>query len=270
MEDPEHGAVMSTARCTTAPGHVRIGCSGWSYRAWRGRFYPEDLASRRWFQHYASVFDTVELNATFYCLPAVTTVEAWAAQAPPGFCYAMKLGAFGTHRKKLRDPEGWLARHLERARLLGDALGPTLVQLPPRWGRDVARLDEFLDVCPRDLRWAVEVRDPSWLHDEVYDVLRRHGAALCWHDLLPDVPIQPTTDWVYVRLHGAAGPAAPYHGTYGERRLRQWADRARVWRDAGLDVHVYFDNDVDAAAPSDARLLRRLVGDAMAVSPHRV
>lgn len=247
---------------TPVPGQVRIGCSGWSYREWRGRFYPPEMPARRWFEHYASVFDTVELNATFYRLPAASTVEGWARQAPPGFCYAVKLGAFGTHRMKLRDPAGWLARHLERARLLGDALGPTLVQLPPRWHRDVERLDEFLAACPGDLRWAVELRDPSWLHDDVYATLRRHGAALCWHDLLPGVPIDATAGWAYVRLHGPDGPAAPYRGVYGAARLQPWANRIRRWRSEGVDVHVYFDNDVDAAAPGDASLLRTMVSGA--------
>ena len=136
-------------------GVARVGCSGWVYRDWRGTVYPEGLRQRDWFAHYASLFDTVELNSTFYRLPSVDAVERWAHQAPPGFTYSLKLGSFGSHRMKLRDPTSWLPNHVDRARRLGPALGPTLVQLPPRWHRDTDRLDEFLaaattagDPCP--------------------------------------------------------------------------------------------------------------------------
>src|SRR5690606_30533012 len=119
-----------------------------------------------------SLFDTVELNATFYRLPAPETVEKWAAGAGPGFLYAVKLGGYGSHPKKLRDPEQWLPNHLDRVERLGGTLGPTLVQLPPRWKRNVARLDEFLEATAPtrpQMRWAVEVRDPTWVHDDVFD-----------------------------------------------------------------------------------------------------
>ena len=131
---------------TPLRGQARVGCSGWVYRDWRGVVYPARLPQRRWFEHYATLFDTVELNNTFYRLPPPETVDKWREQAPPGFVYAMKLGAFGSHRMKLRDAGSWLPNHLDRAGRLGPALGPTLVQLPPRWRRDVDRLDEFLRV----------------------------------------------------------------------------------------------------------------------------
>jgi uncharacterized protein YecE (DUF72 family) len=121
-----------------------IGCSGWSYSAWRGRFYPEELPARRWFEHYAATFDAVELNNTFYRLPTPTAVEGWHDAAPNGFGF-----------------------------------GPTLVQMPPRWSRNVWRLDEMLSVAPADLEWAVEFRESSWLRDDVFEVLERYGAALC-------------------------------------------------------------------------------------------
>src|SRR5262245_18958641 len=114
---------------------VRIGTSGWMYGDWRGVVYPEQLAQRERFGHYATLFDTVELNATFYRLPSTEAVERWEAMAPPGFLFALKLGSFGSHRMKLRDAASWLPNHVERARLLGDKLGPTVVQLPPRWRR---------------------------------------------------------------------------------------------------------------------------------------
>jgi uncharacterized protein YecE (DUF72 family) len=247
---------------TTTAGRARVGCSGWLYRDWRGVVYPEALPQRRWFEHYTTLFDTVELNTTFYRLPAPETVDRWAEAAPPGFCYAVKLGAFGSHRMKLRDAARWLPNHLDRVERLGDALGPTLVHLPPRWRRDVARLDEFLSVAPKQLRWAVELREPSWLHDDVYATLERHGAALCLHDLLPGLPWLRTTDWTYVRFHGPEATVRKYWGRYGGRRLWRTADRLGEWLDEGVDVAAYFNNDWHGHAVEDARWLReRLTGE---------
>ncbi len=218
--------------------------------------YPPGLPARSWFAHYATRFDTVELNATFYRLPSPETVARWAAQAPPGFCYAVKVGQFATHRRKLRLPETWLGNHLDRVERLGSSLGPNLVQLPPHWHRDPARLEAFLALAPVTMRWAVEVRDPSWLHDDVFAVLERHGAALCVHDLLPGHPWVRTTDWAYVRFHGPAATRAPYAGRYTGRRLWRPAQRLAAWLDEGCDVYAYFNNDIGGAAVADAAWLR--------------
>lgn len=234
---------------------VRIGCSGWVYADWKS-LVDDGEPPRRWFELYARRFGTVEINATFYRLPPESTVERWAEQAPPGFVYSPKVGQFCTHRKKLKDPEQWLDNHIDRVRRLGSHLGPNLVQLPPHWRRDVARLDEFLDAAPDDIRWAVEVRDPSWLHDDVFACLRRHGAALCLHDLFPDHPLLLTTDWTYVRFHGPNAVEEPYQHRYGPRRLAKVADRFVAWRDDGVDVFAYFNNDWDANAWHDAAWLR--------------
>lgn len=247
---------MTMSAVSTALAPVHIGCSGWSYRDWRGRFYPEDIPMSRWFEYYASVFDTVELNATFYRLPEPATVERWAENAPEGFTYALKLGQFGSHRMKLRDAESWLPNHLDRVDRLGRSLGPTLVQLPPRWRRNVERLDEFLSVAPDDLRWAVELRDPSWLSDDVFEVLARHGAALCIHDLLPDHPLVRTTDWTYLRFHGPNALVNPYFGPYTGRRLGRLATVLDQWRAEGTEIYAYFNNDIGAMAPIDALWLR--------------
>jgi uncharacterized protein YecE (DUF72 family) len=242
-------------------GQARVGCSGWVYKDWRGIVYPPELPQRRWFEHYATLFDTVEINNTFYRLPPPTTVEMWAAQAPPGFTYALKLGQFGSHRMKLRDAKSWLPNHLDRAERLGNSLGPTLVQLPPRWKRNSERLDEFLSVAPRVLRWAVELRDPSWLHDEVFEVLHRHGAALCLHDLLPKHPWILTTDWTYARFHGPHALAQKYVGRYGGRRLRTPATHLRGWLEDGCDIYAYFNNDYEGHAVVDAEWLGNHLND---------
>lgn len=234
---------------------ARVGCSGWSYAGWRGLAYPAAAPASTWFAHYAERFDTVELNTTFYRLPTAQAVAKWRSQAPTGFTYAVKVGRFGSHRKKLRDAEHWLVNHLERVAALGSCMGPNLLQLPPRWRRDVGRLDEFLSVAPGGIRWAVELRDPSWLHVDTYRVLERHGAALCIHDLLPDHPFERTADWTYVRFHGPDALHHPYAGAYTARRLRGPARTLAAWRDEGTDVYAYFNNDQGAHAWNDAHWL---------------
>jgi uncharacterized protein YecE (DUF72 family) len=240
----------------TGRGRARVGCSGWQYRDWRGVVYPPELPQRSWLGHYATLFDTVELNTTFYRLPSESAVKGLAASVPPGFVFALKLGAFGSHRMKLRDAASWLPNHMVRVQLLGDAAGPTLVQLPPRWRRNAARLDEFLSAASPTTRWAVEVRERSWLHDEVFDVLRRHRAALCVHDMLPEHPFLLTTDWTYVRFHGPDALVRKYYGAYGYRRLRRWATRLNEVLDSGQDVYCYFNNDWEGHAVTDATWLR--------------
>jgi uncharacterized protein YecE (DUF72 family) len=238
-------------------GRANVGCSGWAYPAWRGRVYPPDASPRRWFELYAERLRTVELNSTFYRLPSPAAVDGWAAQAPPGFVYAVKLGQFGSHRMKLRDAASWLPNHLDRVERLGATLGPTLVQLPPRWRRDTSRLDEFLAVAPKSMRWAVELRDPSWLHDDTFEVLARHGAALCVHDLLDKHPWTRTSDWSYLRFHGPDALEHPYRGRYGGRRLARLAVRIETWLDEGCDVYAYFNNDEQGFAVDDAVWLAR-------------
>ena len=237
-------------------GAARVGCSGWVYKDWRGLFYPEKLPQRRWFEHYSAEFDTVEINNTFYRLPPPTTTEAWAEQAPAGFTYALKLGQFGSHRMKLRDAASWLPNHLDRVCRLGKSLGPNLVQLPPRWKANAERLDEFLTVAPRTIRWAVEMREPSWLEDSILEVLRRHGAALCIHDLLADHPWERTTNWTYVRFHGPDALNKKYWGLYGPNRLAPIAERLADWLQEGTDVYAYFNNDWEGHAITDAKWLR--------------
>jgi uncharacterized protein YecE (DUF72 family) len=240
-------------------GRARIGCSGYAYEDWRGPVYAADAPARTWFDTYAGRFDTVELNTTFYRLPTVEAVQQWAARAPEDFLYAVKVGQFGSHRKKLLDPEGWLPNHLDRVERLGPHLGPNLLQLPPRWKRNVERLDHFLAVAPRAMRWTVEVRDPTWLHDDTYQVLHDHGAALCIHDLLPDHPVVRTTDWVYWRFHGPNAIAEPYQHRYGSTGLAPVADRLRGWLEEGIDVYAYFNNDWHGNAVLDAEWLRQRV-----------
>lgn len=248
---------MAADRARTA--ELRVGCSGWDYKEWRGAVYPSELTKKEWFDHYQSMFDTVEINATFYRLPDASTVDHWRERARPGFRYAVKLGQYGTHRKKLKDADQWVPNFLDRAERLRSWLGPVIAQLPPRWNRDVDRLRDFLAVLPRRHRWAIELRDPSWIHDDVFQALADHAAALCLHDLLADHPPVLTTDWTYVRFHGPDALEKPYHGTYSPQALAAHADRMAGWLDEGYDVYAFFNNDAEADAPRDARRLREML-----------
>jgi uncharacterized protein YecE (DUF72 family) len=231
---------------------LRIGTSGYQYDGWRGRFYPDDLPKSHWFEHYAKHFDAVELNATFYRLPEADTFARWRKAAPPGFCYALKFSRYGTHLKHLKDPEDTISLFIERARLLGPTLGPILVQLPPHWHVDCGRLDAFLEAAPKRYRWAIELRDRSWFTQDVYSVLRDHGAALCIHDLIDRHPRLTTTDWVYLRFHGDH-----YTGSYSQQALSGAARRIRAHLDDGRDVYAFFNNDVEGYAVRNAADLRR-------------
>ena len=242
------------ARAVSGGPPVRIGTSGYQYRHWKGRFYPEDLPQKKWFQHYAGVFDTVEINNTFYRLPGPETFEQWRRLAPKGFEYAIKFSRYGSHIRRLRDADQTIERYLASARRLGRRLGPTLLQLPPRWRADPPRLDDFLSAAPRSLRWAVEFRDADWLRDEVFDILRRHGAALCIHDLLPRHPRELTAEWTYLRYHGEH-----YGGSYSRQFLVAEARRIAGLLDGGHAVYAYFNNDRDACAVRNALDLRRYV-----------
>jgi uncharacterized protein YecE (DUF72 family) len=240
-----------------ARGRARVGCSGWQYRHWRGNFYPSDLPAARWFEHYASVFDTVEINNTFYRLPGAETFAAWASRAPVRFEFAIKASRFLTHMKKLKDPEEPLERLFSRMRPLGPHRGPVLYQLPPSWRIDLDRLCRFLSILPRGVRHAIEFRDPSWYGDDTRALLTRHRVALCLHDMPGSATGQERVGpFVYVRFHGAT---SKYGGGYPEHRLRAWAEWLDAQRDAGADVYAYFNNDVGGHAPRDALTLRRLM-----------
>ncbi|HXG52794.1 MAG TPA: DUF72 domain-containing protein [candidate division Zixibacteria bacterium] len=232
----------------------RVGTSGWHYAHWRGIFYPEDLPPARWFSHYAREFDTVEINNTFYRLPEAATFEAWRRQAPPGFCYALKFSRYGSHIVRLKRPRATIGRFLARATRLGEFLGPILVQLPPNWKADPGRLAAFLKAAPKQLRWAVELRDPRWLCEDVFAALEEHAAALCIHDLIADHPRRLTASWTYLRFHGDR-----YSGSYSPRRLRAEAGWIRDRLEEGRDVFAYFNNDAEGYAVRNAADLRAYV-----------
>ncbi len=236
------------------PGSLRIGTSGYHYDHWKGIFYPEDLPKDEWFSHYARQFDTVEINNTFYRLPETTTFEAWRRQAPKGFCYALKFSRYGSHIVRLKKPRDTIRRFLRRADRLGEFLGPILVQLPPNWKADPHRLAAFVKAAPKDQRWAVEFRDPRWLCDEVFAILKEHGWALCIHDMINNHPRVVTARWVYLRFHGDR-----YSGCYSHQFLAARAAEIREYLADELDVFAYFNNDALGYAVQNAADLRQYV-----------
>ncbi len=243
----------------TGGGKLHIGTSGWHYPHWRGPFYPKGMAARAFLGFYAERFGAVEINNTFYRLPTPATLAAWRAATPAGFLFACKASRYITHMKKLSDPAAATRRLFDRVTLLGPKLGPILFQLPPHWHLDAGRLAQFLAALPRGFRFAFEFRDESWFAPPVFRLLERHGAAACAYDLGGRrAPIRVTADFVYVRLHG---PGDPYRGRYDGRTLAAWARRARAWRQSGLDVHCYFDNDEAGHAAEDALRLQALLQD---------
>jgi uncharacterized protein YecE (DUF72 family) len=234
----------------------RIGCSGWSYQHWRGDFYPAGMPASRWFAHYAACFGTVELNNPFYRTPSRQTFEKWAAAAPEGFTFAVKMSRGVTHFRRLKDAGEATTAFIEKARGLGKHLGPILYQMPAAFARDDARLAAFLDVLPRDLLHVFEFRHPSWRDDRVYELLRAHGAVWCAYNMGDDTaPLVRTGADVYIRMHG---PAATYASGYTDAALREWIDGVRAMHRVER-AWVYFNNDGGGHAPRDAMRMRQLI-----------
>lgn len=234
-----------------------VGTSGWQYRDWRGRIYPEGLPQRLWLAAYADRFATVEVNNTFYRLPKRPTFAAWEASVPRGFCFACKMSRYLTHVRRMATTEP-VDRFLGEANGLGNALGPVLLQLPPtlRCEADHIALDRLAAVLadfPRQVRVAFEPRHESWFTDEVAAVLSAHDVALVWSDRLSQLqtPLWQTASWRYVRLHQGRSADG---WSYGDRALGTWVDRigGTSRTDKSPDAYVYFNNDPGGAAPRDA------------------
>ena len=236
---------------------IVVGTSGWQYRDWRGRFYPADLPQRCWLEHYAEAFATVEVNNAFYRLPERATFEQWRTRTPADFCFAVKMSRYVTHIKRLREPQEPVARFFERARALGDKLGPVLLQLPPTLRADPAVLTEVLGQFPAGVKVAVEPRHPSWWTAPVRQTLERHGAALCWADRRgrPVTPLWRTAGFGYLRLHEGRARPRP---RYGRDALRSWLRRIGAEFAHDEAVYVYFNNDPGGAAVVDAATLAAL------------
>ena len=234
---------------------VFVGTSGWQYRHWKGRFYPDKLPQRLWLAHYTERFATVELNNSFYRLPPLETFEHWRDATPDDFVVAVKASRYLTHIKRLKDPQEPVGRLMDRARGLGARLGPVLLQLPPNLAADVDGLDAALGCFPRDVKLAVEVRHPSWFEGDVgrsvRSVLEHRGAAWVIADGgAVDTPHWVTADWSYVRFHRGRGRP---ESCYTRPALQKWADRLADLCGPRKPIYCYFNNDGNGCAVRDAR-----------------
>jgi uncharacterized protein YecE (DUF72 family) len=237
---------------------AHVGCSGWQYRSWRDVLYPPGCPQRRWLERYAEVFDTVEVNSTFYRLASRDAVAGWVRQTPPEFIFALKASRYLIHMKKLAGIEEGIGRFYERIEPLVESgkLGPVLWQLPEWFTRDDERLAGALELLPPG-RHCFEFRHPSWFVPEVLDLLREHGVALAIgdHPQRRFQPIELTTDWTFIRFHhGARGR----RGNYSHAELAEWATRIDALR-REAEVFAYFNNDWEGFAVRNAITLREML-----------
>jgi len=218
----------------------RVGTSGYSYKEWKGHFYPEKLPAKKMLSHYAEHFSTVEINSTFRKFPSVNTVEAWAAQVPETFRFVLKARQTITHFRRLQNAEEQIDDFINLAAALKNRQGPLLFQLPPNFKKDMSRLDGFLNYVGGRARVVLQLQHESWFDEEVYDCLRAHSAALCCVD--DEGPlcnkVVSTASWGYVRLR---------EERYTATQLKKWIEKlkAQEWDEA----FVFFKHEDVGAGP---------------------
>ena len=237
--------------------HIHIGTSGWHYGHWEGPFYPKDISSDEYLEYYSKHFHTVEVNNSFYKIPDQETIREWRDTVPKRFIFSVKASRYITHMKKLKDPDKGVPNLMSAISLFENKLGPILFQLPPNWHANPERLEAFIISLPRNYDYAFEFRDTSWFDDRIYKILEKHNTAFCIYEL-GDVmsPKIITSDLIYIRLHG---PAGPYKGQYKTSALEEWAKSISKWSKHGKKIYCYFDNDEAGYAPRDAMRLQDMV-----------
>ena len=228
-----------------------VGTSGYSYKEWKGSFYPEKLPQKEMLSFYGKQFSTVEMNNTFYRLPTATVVESWAQQVPKGFRFALKAPQTITHHKRLKGIEQDVDLFQQSASVLKKHLGPLVFQLPPNFKKDLPRLSTLLDQIKSKYCVALEFRHESWFDDEVFDCLRKKSCALCVADAedLPKPRLADTANWGYVRLRREA---------YTDKDLKKWIKNlsAQGWK----ETYVYFKHEDTGTGPKFAARFLELAG----------
>ncbi|MDX1603440.1 MAG: DUF72 domain-containing protein [Salinimicrobium sediminis] len=236
---------------------VHIGCSGYNYKEWRGPFYPQKLAQRKWLEHYASVFDTVEINNTFYRFPRESMLENWAATVDKKFQFTLKGHRFVTHRKKLKEAARPVKDFEVLAKMLKENLGCILWQLPPNLHRNDEKLEEFCEILDPSFKNVIEFRHDSWYDPEVYKILEKNNIIFCAISS-PEFPddLITTGKTGYLRFHGTSKNW--YDHLYSKDELKEWHKKIT---DSGLkEIYIYFNNDIHAHAPKNAVQLKELFG----------
>lgn len=244
-------------RVVSSMARAYVGTSGWNYRQWRGSFFPEALPTKRWLSFYASRFDSVEVNYSFYRLPSKEICEGWYQQTPSRFRFAIKASRYITHIKRLRDVREAWDTFLDRVLTLKQKLGPILMQFPENFRASEANLqavDGFLKYAARSRRLAFEFRDSSCFGQEMLALLGKHRAALVIsHSSRYPVPeITATSTFMYFRFHG---PTALFASSYSDAQLCDWARIMKSFMRTRRDVYAYFNNDAGGHAPRNAQVL---------------
>jgi uncharacterized protein YecE (DUF72 family) len=224
--------------------NLYVGTSGYSYKEWKGSFYPEELPDRQMLRYYGERFRSVEINNTFYRMPKASVLEAWAQEVPAEFKFVIKAPQRITHMQRLKDAGDSMSFLLKTVAVLRDRLGPLLFQLPPFLKKDVPRLREFLPLVPNEQRCGFEFRHPSWFDEEVFTVLREHRSALCVTEAEDgvQVPFISTADWGYLRLR---------RPDYVDTELKAWVERIRSqnWQ----DTFIFFKHEDEGKGPQMAK-----------------
>ena len=221
-----------------------VGTSGYSYKEWKGSFYPEDLPNKEMLRFYGEQLPAVEINNTFYRFPKTDVLENWAEQVPEQFRFVLKASRKITHFKKLKETDDETNYLLETSKTLGDRLGAILFQLPPYLRKDIDLLKNFLKLLPKDSLSTFEFRHRSWFEEDVFDALRDSGSALCIADKddETDAPVVSTADWGYLRLR---------RPDYTQKNLSEWAKKiaSQNWK----EVYVFFKHEDEGAGPKLAK-----------------
>jgi len=232
-----------------------LGCSGWFYWHWKGKFYPNELPQSKWFQYYAKHFNTVELNSTFYNFPKLSTARNWYRQAPEGFVYTLKVNKNITHIKKFHNTQKMIDDFYKLGDELKEKIGCFLFQLPPSMKFDEKKLKEIIAQLDLERKNVIEFRHRSWFKQEVYDELKKANIIFCMvsSPMLPEEFVKTSKD-IYVRFHGKA---ALYRYNYSEEELKEWAERIKKAKPE--NSWVYFNNDANAFAVENCLQLKKFL-----------
>lgn len=237
---------------------LKIGCSGFNYGGWKGNFYPPDLPQKKWLDFYCKIFNTVELNVTFYRLPLASTFSKWHNETPSDFVFSIKGSRFITHIKRLLDPQVPLEIFFERALNLKEKLRVVLWQFSPSFKINIERLKFFLKLLKKyPVKNTLEFRHESWITEEVIDLCRKHNISLCtadWPEFIDELPV--TSDFVYTRRHGKGGS---YATCYSKAELKKDAKKIKNYLKDNKDVFIYFNNDAYGYAPKNAKELMEML-----------
>jgi uncharacterized protein YecE (DUF72 family) len=240
---------------------IHIGTSGWSYKHWNGIFYPEEVKADKYLEYFITEFNCVELNSSFYHLPLKSTVEGWMKRTPENFTFCPKLSRFITHQRRLVNIEEPLSRFFGIFDIMKSRMGPVLIQLPPGLPFDKLKASAFFEILTRiysEYRYAIEIRHKSWLSDEAFSLLEKHGIAFTIADSGDRYPYYEriTTDFIYIRFHGNG---QLYASDYSNDELEQYAKKILAWNEKIKEIWIFFNNDINGYAIKNAMKLRELI-----------